>query len=272
LGGFGHAFTERSLHAQTLTQRAVEQGYERIIAVGGDGTLNEVVNGLMESGPGKVQLGLVPRGTGGDFRRTFGWKDGVREAFVHLRDALARPLDVGRVEYTTREGMPGVRYFANVCSFGASGRVAELVNAGGRALGGKVGFLWSTVRALAGYRDQRVRLTVDASAWEEADVTTVAVANGRFFGAGMCVAPGADVSDGLFDVTIWSGYGLVDLALKAPSLYSGSHVRLSGTRTLRCRTLRAESDGEVLIDCDGEGPGRLPVQITILPGALQLLG
>ena len=101
-------------------------------------------------------------------------------------------------------------------------------------------------------------------------VTTLAVANGRYFGGGMCVAPQADPSDGLFDITIWTGYGLTDFALKSKAIYDGSHVKLPGTRTMRCKKLRAESAEEVLLDVDGEQPGRLPCAMTLLPAAIQL--
>ncbi len=120
------------------------------------------------------------------------------------------------------------------------------------------------------YKDQKIRFTLDAGATEELGVTTVAVANGKYFGGGMCVAPEADPHDGLFDVTVWSGYGFSDFILKAKSLYNGSHVKLPGTRVLRCKTLSAVSNEEVLLDVDGEQPGRLPCRLTILPGAIRL--
>jgi YegS/Rv2252/BmrU family lipid kinase len=269
--GAEHAFTERPMHAAALTAQALQQGFRRIVAVGGDGTLNEVVNGFFQTGvvPPDACLALVPRGTGGDFRRTFGLNGSLRDCCARLRGEV-RPLDVGKVHYTRPDGTPGERYFVNVASFGVSGQVDRAVNSGNKLLGGKVSFFVASVRTLVGWRDQKVRLRIDGGAEESLGITTVAVANGQYFGGGMRVAPEADPSDGSFDVTIWSGYHLKDFALKSASVYDGRHVRWAGTRTLRCRTLEATSDEEVLLDVDGEQPGRLPATFTLLPGALRL--
>jgi diacylglycerol kinase family enzyme len=104
------------------------------------------------------------------------------------------------------------------------------------------------------------------------DITTVAVANGRYFGGGMCVAPTAEIGDGIFDVTLWSGYTLSDFILKSKSIYNGTHTQLPGTQVRRCRTLLARSNTEVLMDVDGEQPGQLPCTISMIPSALMLKG
>ena len=274
LGGTAdHAFTERPMHAASLTARALEEGYRRIVVIGGDGTVNEVVNGFFQvpgGPPADASLSLIPRGTGGDFRRTFDLDGRLKEACLRLREEMLRPLDVGLVRFTAPDGRQGERYFVNVASFGASGRVDRKVNETTKALGGRVSFFLGSVKALAGWRDQAVRIRVDGGEEQPLEVTTLAVANARYFGGGMKVAPQADPSDGLFDVTVWSGYRLKDFALKARSLYDGTHTRWSGTRTFRCRRLEATSAEEVLLDVDGEQPGRLPATFDILPGAIQL--
>jgi len=270
--GAEHAFTERPMHAAALTAEALKSGFRRIVAVGGDGTLNEVVNGFFQDGsvaPADACLALVPRGTGGDFRRTFGLNGSLRESCQRLAGEV-RPLDVGRVRFTRPDGSSGARYFVNVASFGVSGKVDQAVNSGSKALGGKASFFIASVRTLLGWRDQKVRIRVDGGPEESLAITTLAVANGQYFGGGMRVAPEADPSDGQFDVTIWSGYHLKDFALKSASVYDGRHVRWAGTRTLRCRRLDAASDEEVLLDVDGEQPGRLPATFEILPGALRI--
>jgi diacylglycerol kinase family enzyme len=104
-------------------------------------------------------------------------------------------------------------------------------------------------------------------------ITTLAVANGKYFGGGMQVAPQADTHDGQFHVTVWSGYGLSDFALKQGGIYSGEHVKWKGTRTLQCKELKAEpvrQGDEVLLDVDGEQPGKLPCRMRILPSAIRL--
>ena len=182
------------------------------------------------------------------------------------------PMDVGFLEYTHANGQKGTRYFANVASFGVSGQVAVEVNQASKWLGGRWTFMLGSARALLKYTDRRVRLTLDGKALDPMPVTTVAVANGKYFGGGMKVAPSAELSDGLFEVTVWQGYGLSDFLLKGKAIYDGSHVRMSGTRQYQCRTLWAESEEDVLIDVDGEQPGRLPCRIEVMPSALRVKG
>ena len=130
--------------------------------------------------------------------------------------------------------------------------------------------MFASAKAMMKYADRKVRFSLDGKPGEDVMVTTMAVANGKYFGGGMKVAPAADVSDGEFDVTIWTGYTLMDFALKQGGLYSGEHINWKGTRTLKCKSITAESAHEVLIDCDGEQPGKLPCKMTILPSAIRL--
>ncbi|NVJ18503.1 diacylglycerol kinase family protein [Myxococcus sp. AM010] len=275
LGDFGHGFTQGGMDAVRITRQALLDGYECIVAVGGDGTLNEVTNGFFEDGKAlnpNAALGLIPRGTGGDFRRTFGWDLELASSLERLRSGATEPFDVGRLEFTDNAGQPATRYFANIASFGVSAVVAQEVNQSSKALGGHLSFMWGTLKGLVKYSERQVRLSVDGGPEEVVSVTAVAVANGRYFGSGMFVAPDAVTHDGLFDVTIWSNYGLSDFVLKSKGVYNGSHVNWKGTRRLRCRTLRAEpvEGGDVFLDVDGETPGRLPCTLTLLPGAIRL--
>lgn len=272
---FEVARTEGPGDATRLAAQALRAGAEVVVAVGGDGTINEVANGFFADGqpvaPGAA-LAILPFGTGGDFVRTARIPKDWAAAVEVLARGARRTIDVGRLDHATRDGGPGVRMFVNIASFGLSGVTDRFVNQGQKRLGGKLSFFAATTRALLAYDNQRVHLVFDEQPADAVDMTinTVAVANGRYFGGGMMVAPDADVSDGLFDVTIWSGYGLADFVLKSGGIYSGAHVKWKGTRTLRCRDVKADSQERVLIDCDGEQPGRLPCRMTILPGAIRL--
>ncbi|MGO9830173.1 MAG: diacylglycerol/lipid kinase family protein [Myxococcaceae bacterium] len=275
MGEVGSAFTESPLHAAQLTARALADGYQCIVAVGGDGTLNEVVNGFFQvpgGPPTGATLAVIPRGTGGDFRRTFGWSTSLRSACARICAGQTRPLDVGRVAFLDAQGRAQQRYFVNVVSFGVSGQVDKEVNQASKGLGGKATFFLASVKAMWRFRDQPIRLRADGGKWEALSITTVAVANCQYFGGGMRVAPTADPSDGHFDVTVWSGYTLKDFALQSRRIYDGTHVQLAGTRTFRASLLEAESAEEVLLDVDGEQPGRLPVRVELLPSALRLQG
>lgn len=275
LGEFGHEFTAGAMDAARIARKALQDGYECVVAVGGDGTINEVVNGFFHEGRAinpLAALGVIPRGTGGDFRRAFGWDLDLDSALARLRTEKTEPFDVGLVEYINHQGQPEQRYFANIASFGVSSAVANEVNKSSKALGGNLSFVWGTVKGLFKYSAPMVRIRADVGEKEPVSVTVVAVANGRYFGSGMCVAPDALTYDGLFDVTVWTGYGLNDFIFRSKGVYSGEHVNWKGTRRLQCRSFEAESETgqQVLIEVDGEVPGRLPAKMTILPSAIRL--
>jgi YegS/Rv2252/BmrU family lipid kinase len=273
IGDFGFGFTESAMDAARLTRQALLDGYECVAAVGGDGTVNEVVNGFFAEGKPlnpHAALGLIPRGTGGDFRRAFGWDLDLDSALARLRTDTTEPFDVGLAEYVNHQGQKESRYFANIASFGVSAEIAHAVNTGSKALGGNLSFLWGTVKTMAKYKDRRVRLRVDGGEPEDLGITVIAVSNGRYFGSGMCVAPKAITHDGLFELTLWRDYGVHDFVIKSKGVYNGDHITWSKTRYLQCRVLEAESDQDVLLEMDGEVPGKLPCRISILPGAIRL--
>ncbi|MBI5545108.1 MAG: diacylglycerol kinase family lipid kinase [Deltaproteobacteria bacterium] len=274
IGDFEHEFTTAPLEATALTRRALARGAQCVVAVGGDGTTNEVVNGFFdEQGRPLAQaaaLGIVPRGTGGDFRKAFGWSADLAQAAARLKGEACRIIDVGRIRFVDARGAPAARLFVNIASAGVSGLVDFEVNRASKVLGGKVSFALGTLKAMLRYRDVPVRATFDGGPVETFPATVVAVANGQFFGGGMWIAPGARPDDGTFDVTIWSGYGLGDFVTRGKAIYDGSHVRFPNTRTLKARRVTLEADAPVLLDVDGEQLGQLPATIELLPGALRL--
>jgi YegS/Rv2252/BmrU family lipid kinase len=281
VGEVTHAFTERSMHAADLVRAALGAGHDLVIAVGGDGTINEAVNGFFHPArpggppvpvrPGAA-LALLPRGTGGDLRRTLGLDRDLARCAARLKGERA-VVDVGRVDYVSDEGAPSSRYFINVGEVGVGVEVVEIANRSSKRLGGKATFMLASLRALLGWRDLRVRASFDGEPEEDLAVTSLVIANGKYFGGGMMVAPEARLDDGLFHVTIWSGYGLSDFVLRSGSMYDGSHVRLKGTRTRTAKTVRVEPQGSapIGIEVDGERLGRLPATFTLLPGALHLV-
>ena len=281
LGDCSHAFTERPMHATELTRKALGDACDLVVAVGGDGTINEVVNGFFaETRPGEppaplrpgAALGVIPRGTGGDLRRTIGLDGDVFRSAARLKGE-ARAIDVGRVDYQDDGGGPASRYFINVAEVGVGARVVELANASSKVLGGKLTFKLASMRALLGWRDLAIRAFFDGGPAEELSITTFAIANGRYFGGGMMVAPDARLDDGLFHVTIWSNFTLADFILKSGAMYDGSHTKLEGTSTRSARTIRLEpvSAAPVGIEVDGERIGQLPATFSVLPGALRLV-
>jgi YegS/Rv2252/BmrU family lipid kinase len=274
VGDFDFSFTRQRGDGSALAREVVLAGANLVAAVGGDGTASEVIDGLMDGDRPlrrEVVFGLIPRGSGGDFRRTLGLPSDIAQAALVLSSGRERTLDLGRIEFVGSDGRAQVRHFANVAGFGIAGRVVQEAERAGKAFGGTVAFMLASARALAGWRDQAVRWRADGGPWHEDRITSLSVCNGRFFGGGMMVAPDARLDDGLFDVTIWKGIGFSDFILKKGMLYDGTHVRLPNTRTLRVSVLEAEALDEVpvFLDVDGEQPGMLPARFTILPGALQ---
>jgi diacylglycerol kinase (ATP) len=265
--------------ATRLTANAIGRGHSLIIAVGGDGTVNEVVNGFFRDGRminPEATLGIVTSGTGGDFRKTLGIAAGFGASIEHLRQAAPRRVDLGRVMFTDASGAPRDRHFLNISSFGLSGDVVARVNRArySKLLGGKAAFLWSTFRSLAAHRNRRVRITIDDHFDETVNVALGAVCNGRFFGGGMMVAPGAELSDGLFDVVWLRDSGRREVIGRLGELYEGAHVGHPKVTILRGRTVTVTSvagdRAPVWMDIDGEGGGTLPARYEVVPAALSI--
>lgn len=274
IGVFEERFTRGPQEATRLCREGLAAGAELVVAVGGDGTINEVVNGFFdETGPiaPAATFGVVPAGTGGDFIKTLGVPRDVARAAAALK-AAPRAIDVGRLRYVDTEGQPALRYFINVAGFGIGGLVDRYVNRSSKALGGKISFALATLRAAAAYKNATVRLLLDGAPAKEGRIYNVAVANGRFFGGGMQVAPNAELDDGLFDVVTLGDFGFGDLLLRGLDIYSGKHLRNPKVTVERVRRLEAiPQDGvEVLLDVDGEALGRLPATFELLPGALKV--
>lgn len=275
LGDFDHGFTEARGQATDLVAAAMADGHRRIISVGGDGTHNEVLNGMFdEAGPRHegAELAIVPTGTGGDLRRTLGLPKDHLEA-IELIGEHVRIVDVGRVACVDDRGRPVKRWFLNVASFGLSGKVVDVVNSGGKALGGKVSFMLGVAKASLGYKNQGVRLTVNGEVTYEGPINSVAVANAQYFGGGMHIAPNARMTDGLFDVVNLGDLGTVRSATNMPRIYKGTHLELDGVTVhqgVKVEAAPLEDGAAVLMDVDGEQPGQLPATITLHPKALRL--
>ncbi len=270
--------------ATRLVREALRGGARGIAVLGGDGTLSEATNGFFEAGEAirpDAFLAPISAGTGGDFRKSLGagnvgtGKASVEEIVRRMWSAKVRPIDVGHLRYVANDGSETHRVFLNITSFGIGGLVDRLVNDAPKWMGGGAAFFVGTVRALGRYQPQRVRVIVDDAAPREARITNVAVCNGQFFGGGMHVAPEARLDDGLFDVVTMHALGLRAAARLTPRLYRGTHLGQAGVEHVRGRVVVAEPiepTDHVLLDVDGEAPGRLPARFELKKGALLLRG
>lgn len=278
LGAIEAAMSSGPFDAAVKTREALADGVDLVIAVGGDGTVNEVVNGFFAppTGPDNAPLrpqsalALLMSGTGGDFKKTFGIGADVDEQVGRIARGTTRAIDVGRIDYTDWSGASASRYFINIASFGLSGLVVGAVNDAWltKRISGRFAFFWASLGAVARYKVPRVRLTVDGAAHELA-VNMAAVCNGRFFGGGMHMAPMARPDDGCFDVVVMRDMTKLDLMRDPNALYRGDHLKNPKVMALRGAAVTAEPlDHEVWLDVDGEGPGKLPATFTMIPGGL----
>ena len=272
---FVYRFTEAPGHATDLTRSFLQEGYDLIIAVGGDGTVNEVTNGFFHNGKAlreSAALGYISTGTGGDLARTIAIRSNPVEAIRHIKESQPRPVDLGRVTFINNRGMEEVRYFINVAGLGVDGAIVARVNRTSKALGGFISFLWGTVSSLLLYRNQKMTIVVDGNMVVDEPVTTVVIGNGRYFGGGMKIAPDARLDDGLFDIVILRDLSKISLFLNLPRVYRGTHLSHPRIISLRGRKIEVVSIGTALLNLDGEQPGRAPVEIELLPLALNIRG
>jgi len=303
--------TTRRGEGTSLAARALAGGANLVVAVGGDGTLGEVVGGFfaesagdlrsIESPPGSddaraprrsrlphphAAFSFLQRGTGGDFQRTLGLgKDpDLFCAALAAPAAHTRTIDVGKVTYTTHDGGTASRYFLNIASFGIGGLFDAMLNASKKTLRGRAATTLTGVRALYGYKHQKVSLSLDDGPSRALRIHNVAVANGQYYGGGQHIAPDASLDDGLFDVVLLGDLGVGEKLSFARRIFDAKHLELRKVERARARRLHAapapddvalgsaeaRDDTPILLDVDGEQPGRLPATFEIVPGALRL--
>ncbi len=279
-GAFKPVFTERPGQGTEFAAEAARKGTRLIIACGGDGTVSEVANGILLSGK-NAELGILPSGTGGDFRRTLEIPTRSRDAAKILRTGVTRKIDVGRVTFIADHGEQESRFFLGVASFGMSADVIANVKEGGdwltpnapRWFSGRVTFGISMLKTALQSTATNVIVQFDESHETRLTVTNLCVANARYFGGGMKIAPNAKLSDGKFDVVTIGDLGALKIFSNAPRLYLGAHLSMPevGHALAKTVTARAANKNEdVAIELDGELPGRLPATFQILPEALRV--
>ncbi len=278
-GAFNVAFTKAQGDGVTIAERAAKEGRKFIIACGGDGTINEVSNGILNSGE-DCELGVLPSGTGGDFRRTLNMPHTNREAAAALRDGVTKRIDVGKVTFQNHDNETTSRYFVNVSSAGLAAEVIKRVKKAKafdwlpvEQLRGKANFAVSTLQEIVEMEPSILKVKFDDG--DEHNLQTIAfcVANSRYFGGGMLIARDAKLDDGLLDIVNIGDIGTARLLLNAHTLYRGTLGDLDEVKVTRARKIEISSADpmrEILIETDGELPGRLPAVYQIVPDALRV--
>jgi diacylglycerol kinase (ATP) len=258
--------SERPGHLIELTRAAVEGGATLVVAIGGDGTLNEVVNGVAGSG---VELATIPLGTGMDFGRTYGIPTKFDDAVRVALSGETRTIDAGRVRYRTWGGEDAERWFANVGSVGMSGAVAQRANGMSKALGGKLTFFYALTRVFLEWQNTEVTVRVDGDE-RRGRMHDVIVANGVWHGGGMKLAPDASPDDGAFDVVLIGDVSKLDFLTTAPKIYKGRHVNHPKVEVLRSARVDVDAPAVLPIELEGEQVGTTPATFELVPRALSV--
>jgi YegS/Rv2252/BmrU family lipid kinase len=262
-------FSERPGHLIELAEQAARGGAALVVAVGGDGTLNETVNGVMRAGA-SAEVATIPLGTGMDFVRTYGIPSRFDDAVRTIVTGTTRTIDVGRVSYRTWDGHDAERYVANVGSVGMSAAIAQRANGMSKVLGGKATFFYALVRVFLEWQNTLVRVELEGGEQREARMHDVIVANGRWHGGAMMLAPEAEPDDGLFDVVLIGDINKRDFVTTAPKIYKGTYLAHPKVDLLRARALTVDAPERLPIELDGEQVGTTPTRFEVVPAALRV--
>lgn len=269
---FDSALTEAPLHATTLARDAAAEGYNPIVAYGGDGTLMEAVNGLLTE-PGKpsvAALGIIPGGTGSDFVRTLGIRHDYKEACDRLLTGTEQLVDAGLMRFINFEGQEQELYFANVAGLGFDGEVVERVQASSKAVGGTLPYLTNLLITLVAYKNKTITLHFDGLT-QQRRLNSVIVCNGRYFGGAMHIAPPADLKDGAFDLVLLGDLTKPELVANLPRVYKGTHLTHPKVDIYRAQQVRVDTAERMLVQADGELLGRAPATFWVIPSVLRVI-
>lgn len=251
--------------AENLSQRAIESGEEYVVAVGGDGTLNEVLQAVVGT---SCALGILPCGTGNDFAREIGMAAEANSIAKSIRERRTMRVDVGRVDFGPDQTS---RFFLNIAGCGFDVAVADRVNQGFRAFRGVSAYVAAVVSTLMRYRAIPIRVKSSHGPAETQRLMLVAIANAKCYGGGMKVAPNASIEDGLFDVVLVHEIGRIGFLRSFPKVFSGTHLTHPKVSHFQADTLSIDSDLPQRLLLDGELFGATPATFHVLPNAVEFL-
>jgi len=268
-------FTEYQLHAIEITRDAIKNGNDFIVAVGGDGTFNEVINGFFEHDKlinENCVFGIISSGTGADTIKTLGHPKDLEETINILKNGVIKKVDIGLAKFNNFDGELSSRFFLNIADVGLGGDVVDKVNKTTKIFGGKISFYIGSIRGIIHHKKVKTKLIFDeTNEIYECDLNLAVFAIGKFFGGGMMVAPDAINDDGFFDVVTAQDMGRWRLFRNISKMYSGKHLELPEVKVhSRCRKVKVESKTPIFLDLDGEQVGTTSCEFTIFPKILPL--
>jgi len=251
-------FTARPGEATEVARQAAGESFQRVISIGGDGTIHEIANGLAGTG---VALGIIPGGNGNDFARTLGLPRNPEEALRCVAGGQVKAVDLGNVNG---------RFFVNVAGLGFDCEVLEEVSRRKGSFAGSLVYLYAVFTTLTSYTNADVLLDIDGTT-RSRRVLLLAVANGQYYGGGMRVAPHARVDDGAFDICVAGDLTRPEVVVNVPRMYLGTHLSHPKVEYFRGARVRVESERELMIQCDGELVGNAPAEFTVSAGSLNVI-
>ena len=266
---FEHDLTEGPGHARELAKAAAKKGHELVVSVGGDGTINEVVNGLYEANAlPDATLGIISTGTGHDYVRTVGIPWTYPEACQLLKNPQKCTVDVGVVEFPNNSNIEK-RLFVNFSGIGFDAEVVRATTQNVKKLRSTASYLTGLLRTLMTYKNKRVSISIDGQT-ADSRVCTVMMCNGRYGGGGMLTAPGADLTDGLLDVLVIGNLSKPDLLWSLPRIYKGTHLTHPKVKLIKAKTIELKAKEPMALQADGELIGQVPAKFYVLPACLNV--
>lgn len=267
---FDYQLTEAPGHAIEIARTAAEKGSRLIISVGGDGTINEVVNGLYSTGNiGDTTLGIISTGTGADYIRTLGIPRNYEEACKQFESPKTKKVDLGIVE-CTNNGKTVSRVFINFAGLGFDAEIVRATTQTFKMLGDTPSYLMGLLSTLALYKNRQVTLEVDGMV-EEKRICTVLMSQGKYGGGGMLTAPNADPCDGLFDVIEIGNLSKPDLLWSLPRIYKGTHLSHPKVSVKRAQIVKIHAEKTMSVQADGDLIGETPALFRVLPSMLSVI-
>lgn len=268
-----YAYTSSQGEGIVLAKQARDIGYKKIIAVGGDGTVNEVLNGLLANGKEidrDMELAILEHGTGSDFVRSFQQKKGINSFIKLLKRNKMVKVDIGKIDFQGMDGDQVSRYFLNAANLGIGAEVVNRANNNSKALGSKLTYFTGTIATLLNFENIEVRCQLDNNEIIEGKYKGLIVCNGQYMGGGMHIAPQAQTDDGLFDIVLIKDLTKLRFLTHFPSIYLGKHINLPEIEIHRSKKLSVTTKQQTIFEADGEIPGLSPIVCQIIPKALTL--
>ena len=273
-GQFGNKFefsvTLSGIDAERIAKEAAESGYDVIIAVGGDGTVNQVVNGILQSSghrSSQTKLGIISFGTGKGFSQSLGLPKDIASQIKLIKNDVSRFVDIGKINF---EGKDSARYFINELQFGIGGKVNESISPLTKKMLGRFAFGFEAVKTLLNYKASEIKIEHEQIS-EMENVIGVIIANGSYTGGGMKLTPAARLNDGLFDVLIIEDMPLTARFNSFSKIYSGRHIELPAFKLFRTRELRFSYGNGLSVESDGELIHGKCISSEVIPSALSII-